>query len=243
MEHMNVLIAENITAVRNFIRDILKDNFDYMTINVASDGNEAKSMINKESYDFIICSRELTGVNGEDLLFWLRNHPEHHAVPFLMTSVNIEKHVIQSMYHKGVNGYLIKPFEKMDVIRTINSITGVLERRRHKRYDISGYIDLNMLSNTVRGDIRNVSVSGILGMFKSTDTLPGILHEVALSIKLKDGEKIEGIRGDVVRLQASVLNSEKSDVEIALMFKELTSDIEKQVKELLGKQDNRLQWS
>lgn len=234
MNKIKVLVVEHILAVKNFVRDTISDHFKEMEITIAENGENAQVLLEKEPFDLIIASLEIPVVKGDELLAWVRNHPDINSIPFLLMSVNIEKQFIESLFKKGLNGYLIKPFEKNDLIQKVIALTKQFDRRRSDRIPVVGSVYIEFKSHTIKGAIKNISKGGLAGLFHREENLPCILQDVNIFMEVEKNLKLIGINGTVVRLQAYVMSENPEKIEIAIMFQHVKESKQKEINSFIA---------
>ncbi len=132
MTDTKILIVEDDTDINQILARIMKSQ-GYETVSAFS-GSEAELRlfagakeggISKE-YDLILLDLMLPGVMGEELIREIR---ERSDVPLIVISAKTALEDKVQVLNAGADDYLIKPFEKEEVIARVN---GALRRyRRH----------------------------------------------------------------------------------------------------------------
>lgn len=109
---MRVLIVEDDASLREAVSDTLKLS-DYEVIE-ADCGEAAIARLNEAQIDFIVSDVNMPGMDGHELLVYVRqNQPQ---IPFLLVTAyaTVEKAV--SALHAGAIDYLVKPFQPEQLI-------------------------------------------------------------------------------------------------------------------------------
>lgn len=109
---MRVLIVEDDASLREAVSDTLKLS-DYEVIE-ADCGEAAIARLNEAQVDFIVSDVNMPGMDGHELLAYVRqNQPQ---IPFLLVTAyaTVEKAV--SALHAGAIDYLVKPFQPEQLI-------------------------------------------------------------------------------------------------------------------------------
>lgn len=109
---MRVLIVEDDASLREAVSDTLKLS-DYEVIE-ADCGEAAIVRLNEAPVDFIVSDVNMPGMDGHELLAYVRqNQPQ---IPFLLVTAyaTVEKAV--SALHAGAIDYLVKPFQPEQLI-------------------------------------------------------------------------------------------------------------------------------
>lgn len=83
----------------------------------AADGNAALNLLRNQEVDLILTDLNMPGMNGEDLMREVRNHPALQRIPFIVISADATSSRIQGMLALGASGYIVKPF-RAEVLKT-----------------------------------------------------------------------------------------------------------------------------
>jgi len=105
MTKQRVLIIDDMASVRKFVKSGLEKNHTSMEIDEASNGKEAQSKLETESFDLIICDWEMPALKGIELLQWVRNHPTLGSTPFIMLTARNDKESVLQAIKEGANAY------------------------------------------------------------------------------------------------------------------------------------------
>lgn len=112
---MRVLIVEDDASLREAVSDTLKLS-DYEVIE-ADCGEAAVVRLNENQVDFIVSDVNMPGMDGHELLAYVRQHQPQ--IPFLLVTAyaTVEKAV--SALHAGAVDYLVKPFQPEQLIELL----------------------------------------------------------------------------------------------------------------------------
>jgi DNA-binding NarL/FixJ family response regulator len=114
---LRVLIVDDNDLTRSLLQIILRGaKFD--VVGEAATAAEGLSTAKSLRPDIVLLDNNMPGGNGIDIVKPLRT-----ALPksmILMVTTNSEDEVIQSAMRQGANGFVVKPFNTMSVIQTIN---------------------------------------------------------------------------------------------------------------------------
>jgi DNA-binding NtrC family response regulator len=102
-----LLIVDDDKDIRSLLRDFLTD-LGY-NVTEASEGREALNLFRKERHNLVISDVRMPGMNGMDLLKWIKSISPKTPV-LLITGYRPTKSQEEAMATKA-DGYLIKPFE------------------------------------------------------------------------------------------------------------------------------------
>ncbi len=114
-----VLIVDDMEVNRKAIKTFLF--FFHFEIDQASDGLEAKGLIEKNTYDLVVSDIEMPNMNGFELLTWIRRSSSRKTVPVIMLSTLDSPETIGRCTHLGATAYIVKPF-------TLDKMTEALEK-------------------------------------------------------------------------------------------------------------------
>ena len=118
-----LLLAEDNEDDILFFERALKEGADRagvpVRLEVTRDGEEALAYLNgegafrdRERYPFpqiVVTDLKMLGVNGLDVLAWLKEHDEYQRVPKILLSGSCEECDVDEAYRLGVNTYFQKP--------------------------------------------------------------------------------------------------------------------------------------
>jgi hypothetical protein len=103
----------------------------------------------------------------------------------------------------------------------VKTLEVMSEGRHYKRFIKEGAISVAFRGQTATGNLVNLSVSGLLADFASSDSLPGMSEKVAVHLEAGGMDNILEVQGSVVRIQVPK-DIEKQDlIEIAVNFVDL----------------------
>jgi two-component system chemotaxis response regulator CheY len=108
-----ILLVDDSQFMRKVLRDIL-ESAGYMNITEAGNGKEAQKSIAEVKPDFIFLDIIMPEMNGIDLLKSLGG-----TIPALVVSAVGQDSVVDEAKHFGAKDYIVKPFEKEEVIQKL----------------------------------------------------------------------------------------------------------------------------
>ncbi|MDA8215598.1 MAG: response regulator [Nitrospiraceae bacterium] len=234
MTKQRVLIIDDMASVRKFVKSGLEKNHTSMEIDEASNGKEAQSKLETESFDLIICDWEMPALKGIELLQWVRNHPTLGSTPFIMLTARNDKESVLQAIKEGANAYIVKPFSIELLIQKMSAVDAKFDRRRFERYAVDGEIIMHFSNSVSHGRLLDLSMGGILGLFDRNKSLPNILENVLIDIKTENNLKANGIDGFVIRVQAAQAFIDTDEIKIGVKFLEqLPEEKNKELKQLI----------
>jgi len=107
---LNVLVVDDISAVRKVLAQILRGLGVEGCIDTAGDGLEAWEMMQNGNYSVVICDIRMPRMDGLELRKLLRATPKFAELPFLMITGEVSEDVMALAVESKWDGYLIKPF-------------------------------------------------------------------------------------------------------------------------------------
>lgn len=122
--NLNVLVVDDISAVRHILAQILRGLGVEGRIDTAGDGLEAWEMMQSNNYSVVICDIRMPRMNGLELRRLLRATPRFAELPFLMITGEVSEDIMALAVESKWDGYLLKPFP-----------SAVLEKRLLKLLD------------------------------------------------------------------------------------------------------------
>jgi CheY-like chemotaxis protein len=122
MQALRFLVVDDATFIRDMVKKQLRDAFPGAEIVDVSSAVRAQAALKTHRFDLILCDWEMPEMSGEEFLRWLRAHPDHGALPFIMVSSRGERDFVVKAVQAGVNDYLGKPFKPEMLIGKIHKV-------------------------------------------------------------------------------------------------------------------------
>jgi len=123
MKNMSFLVVEDSNTTRNMIRNALK-RIEIEKIFEAKDGEEALKMLKRLKIDFIITDWNMPNVAGLELVNEVRSDNSLKHIPILMITARGKKQDVLQAIDAGVNSYIIKPFNALNLKKKLKDILG-----------------------------------------------------------------------------------------------------------------------
>jgi chemosensory pili system protein ChpA (sensor histidine kinase/response regulator) len=115
-----VLVVDDSLSARRSLSQFVQDLG--LSVRAARDGMEAVSIIEASKPDLLLVDMEMPKMNGLELTSHVRATPGLKYLPIIMiTSRSTDKHRKAAM-DKGVNHYMIKPFNEDELSEQINRL-------------------------------------------------------------------------------------------------------------------------
>ena len=128
-EPKKILIVED----ENDIRKLMALHLGRKGYNIheAVNGKEAYELLEKDDFDLLVLDWMLPGVNGLELLSWVRGRSQPESlVPILFVTAKSEPENIVKALEAGADDYIIKPFDFRVLMARVSSLL----RRREMKY-------------------------------------------------------------------------------------------------------------
>jgi len=110
IEKTQIMVVDDDVAEMEYLKHHL-NKFGFKKIFTADDGEIALQRLFLENVDLIISDWEMPFMNGLELLTRIRAHPRMEKIPFIMLTSHHEMERVKQAIEKGVNQYLVKPFD------------------------------------------------------------------------------------------------------------------------------------
>jgi len=122
-----VMVVDDSLTMRKVTSRILeRHNFD---VSVARDGVEALERLEERVPDLMLLDIEMPRMDGYELATAMRADPRYRDVPIVMiTSRSGDKHR-QRAFEIGVQRYLGKPYQELDLMRNVYDLLGIARVR------------------------------------------------------------------------------------------------------------------
>jgi two-component system chemotaxis response regulator CheY len=107
-ESISLLIIDDVAAMRAQLKE-LAESLGFSRISVAGGSAEALQWMELQDYHAVICDWHMVGTSGIDFLRFVRAHPKHKNIAFLMLTAESTKECVIEAIKSGVDDYAIKP--------------------------------------------------------------------------------------------------------------------------------------
>jgi two-component system, response regulator PdtaR len=118
-DQQRVLVAEDETIIRMDLREMLEEE-GYEVLE-ASDGDQALRIARESTPDLVILDIKMPGVDG---LTAARHISEERIAPILILTAYSQRELVEEAADAGAMGYLVKPFQKQDLLPAIEIAKG-----------------------------------------------------------------------------------------------------------------------
>ena len=117
-----ILVVDDEEAVVEFVTALLED----MGFRVlrAYEGRSALEIAQAQHPDLILSDIMMPIMDGIKFFNSLKKNPETASIPVVAITSFVERHPLKSLLSVGFKDVICKPFNKEDVIRTVQSLLG-----------------------------------------------------------------------------------------------------------------------
>lgn len=119
MAKVSVLIVDDAPFIRDLVKKALRSYFPGLQIEEAINGRKAQQVLERSSFDLILCDWEMPEMGGLELLQWFRAQPDRAKVPFVMVTSRGDKENVVEAIQAGVTDYISKPFTNEQFITKV----------------------------------------------------------------------------------------------------------------------------
>ncbi len=118
MADISILLVEDEKKIAETLKKGLEEQ--HYRVTLAYDGGVARNFFDNNDYDFIIADINLPGMNGYDLLKYIRTL--NQQVPVLMlTALGSTEDKIEG-FNNGADDYIVKPFDFAELVARIKAL-------------------------------------------------------------------------------------------------------------------------
>jgi DNA-binding NtrC family response regulator/signal transduction histidine kinase len=114
-----ILIVDDNSDVRDYIKSILKSEYQTLT---AQDGNDAIEKLTRHSPSLIISDIMMPVMDGYELCKRLKSSSEFSHIPFIFLTAKTDMEMKISGLEKGADDYIVKPFSSLELKARIKSL-------------------------------------------------------------------------------------------------------------------------
>src|SRR5580704_13404372 len=119
----------------------------------ANDGQNAASLINRETFDGIFLDLEMPDMHGFDLARNIRQSLWNRSTPIVIVTGHDERSTMQRAFAVGATFFLQKPIDRQKLTRLFRAVRGSLleNRRRNTRVPVRTEVTCVSDTATVKG--------------------------------------------------------------------------------------------
>lgn len=218
---MELLLVEDNSRISEFVLKGLEESG--FSVVLADNGVKARDLINSRQWDLILLDIMLPGIDGIELLQYIRYKKIH--TPILVVSALGEPGDKIKALDYGADGYLTKPFLLKELIAHINALT----RRANLQYDAASEIlecgDLKINIDKHRVERGGVEIKLTIQEFKLLKMLMENKNKVLSRTQLLDS--VWGLNYDT--------NTNVVDVYISYLRHKIDTGSDSMIKTIKGR--------
>ncbi len=234
MDDFSVLIIDDSSEMRDFLKGGLYDSSSNIEIHEAANTENAHERINELFYDLVICRCGTCDIDSNDLMKFIRTHPTKNDTPVILIGSRENRSSIRKGLRYGALGYLIEPISIERLIRKILVVTDRFNRRIHERVDAGNHIVLHYNSRSATGELIDISLGGLSGLIECDNEYPGILGEVSVDVETEDSGECISLDGVIYRLEVSRRFNKSNYLKLSVKFDEIDFENEEELTELMS---------
>ncbi len=124
MSKVSVLVVDDAPFIRDLIKKGLRSHFPGIRIEDAVNGRKAQQMLDRDSFDLILCDWEMPEMSGLELLTWCRAQDKLKTTPFIMVTSRGDKENVVQAIQSGVSDFIGKPFSNEQLTTKVRKALG-----------------------------------------------------------------------------------------------------------------------
>jgi CheY-like chemotaxis protein len=91
-------------------------------VSLANNGKEALALLSRQEFDLILMDVQMPGMDGYEATRLIRGQPRWTRIPILAMTANAFSEDRQQCLDAGMNGYLTKPIDLNEFVRTVENL-------------------------------------------------------------------------------------------------------------------------
>ncbi|ASM72276.1 MULTISPECIES: response regulator [Roseobacteraceae] len=124
-DQIRIMVVDDMSTSRGLITQAL-DGFGIQTVYTSDDGAAALVQLQRTPVHLVISDYNMPNMDGLTFLHHLRSQPETQKIGFILITGRAEQQIMDHGRKLGMNNYLKKPFEPIDLRRCIETVVGPL---------------------------------------------------------------------------------------------------------------------
>lgn len=120
-----VLIVEDSSAMRAFVRATLESQKLARSVVEAASGFEALRVLPRTTFDLALVDINMPDIHGLEVIKLIRSSPQHHAVPVIVISSEASPRDRERGLALGADTWLAKPFTPEQLVETVHKVTAM----------------------------------------------------------------------------------------------------------------------
>jgi two-component system, response regulator PdtaR len=145
-----VVVAEDEALIRLDLKEMLEED-GYEVVGEAGDGETAVRLAREAHPDLVVLDIKMPGLDG---LSAAERISEERLAPVLILTAFSQRELVERAAQAGAMGYLVKPFQKGDVVPAIELAVARYQERRaleHEVEDLAERLETRKLVDRAKG--------------------------------------------------------------------------------------------
>ena len=124
-DQIRIMVVDDMSTSRGLITQAL-EAFGIRNVSTAENGTDALQLLAKAPVHMVISDYNMPNMDGLHLLQNLRSNDKTKGVGFILITGRAEQQIIDYGRKLGMNNFLKKPFEPVDLRKCIEAVVGPL---------------------------------------------------------------------------------------------------------------------
>ena len=119
---LNILLIEDDRIEVLKLKRAIAEDFDNYILNIATNGNQAFTILDNNMPEMIILDLNMPDTNGIDFLSLIKSNSNLKHIPIIVLTTSNNNKDIYKSYQLGIAGYVIKPLKYEEYVTKIKAI-------------------------------------------------------------------------------------------------------------------------
>ena len=119
---LNILLIEDDRIEVLKLKRAIAEDFDNYILNIATNGNQAFTILDNNIPEMIILDLNMPDTNGIDFLSLIKSNSNLKHIPIIVLTTSNNNKDIYNCYQLGIAGYVIKPLKYEEYVTKIKAI-------------------------------------------------------------------------------------------------------------------------
>ncbi len=237
LKDKKVLVIDDNAPFRRWICVVLEHQMNCQHLIQAGTADDAMKMINEQisegSIDIILCDWEMPGMNGDELLYKIRENPTTKDVKFIMLTGRRDKDSAIAAIQMGANDYIVKPVSTAILIQKIRNLFNEPGRKLMTPFDSKVKIVFKTLNKYVGKLYEITCASCLVRSPVFTHATIGVYENVELEFLHKEG-KVR-LKAEIIRIEVDIEDDPSNQfIMVAFIFDAIDDENEEALKKLVA---------
>lgn len=210
MRSATILLVDDMLTVRTIVSKTLETKMGVKSVLTAKNGKEALDILRSQKVDVILSDWNMPEMDGEELLYEVRQDSLLRNIPFIMMTANADRDFIVTAIQLGVTNYLVKPFTPAELEEKLRLAWGNFSKRNQPRHAAipPHLVKIRIDEKILEGQLVDLSMTGALVSLKNDPSL-NLFKFCEVTLELLDPHGtdpntavISSLYGMIVRLEA-----------------------------------------